>query len=148
MSRLFYYTIFLLANLVGCSFATSIYRCTGSDGIPVFSQVACSPDATVVTPSVESSPAVVPDSAGLRDSERAWLKQWEKQRRSRILRGAGVNRSKQYRQSTGSEQRCLGKRQQLARISARLRRGYKPSQGEKLRRRKGEYQDYLNAFCD
>jgi hypothetical protein len=29
-----------------------------------------------------------------------------------------------------------------------LRRGYKPAEGERLRRRRDDYEEYLRAFCD
>lgn len=42
---------------------------------------------------------------------------------------------------------CYNKRHALKKIKARLRGGYKPTQGDELRRRRDYLQGYLGRFC-
>ena len=127
--------------------STEIYRCTGSTGEPLFSQIPCGGAATVlVRPPLASEPA-----QGLRAGEKAWLAQRAEHRKGRVARaGSGVPSKGRASQDGAAVQahRCLRKRRDLNAVNARLRRGYKPSQGEKLRQRRQRYEDYLSSFCD
>lgn len=45
------------------------------------------------------------------------------------------------------KQACWKARQRIERVEAELRRGYKPSRGERLRQQRREQSDYLREFC-
>lgn len=85
-------------------------------------------------------------SPGLRRSEAAWLTKRAKQRPRRPAKPqrAGGGKAQKRRQA----QQCWKKEQQLDAVRARLRRGYKASAGERLRRQRRSYEDYLRRFCD
>ena len=126
--------------------ATEIYRCTGLSGEPLFSQRPCAAGTVVSIPS-SASPSDGPNApaSGLRASESAWLAQRERRAvpsRRRATRSVPAE-EKAERQAF----RCREKRRALHAAKAKLRRGYKPSQGEKLRRRRSAYEDYLATFC-
>jgi hypothetical protein len=44
--------------------------------------------------------------------------------------------------------RCWKKQRQLDEVNRRLRAGYTPVQGERLRQRRRDYEAYLRRFCD
>ncbi|MDJ0738612.1 MAG: DUF4124 domain-containing protein [Gammaproteobacteria bacterium] len=118
-----------------------IYRCTGDAGEPAFSRRPC---GTANPPLLQSTPPRAA-SGGLRASERAWLDERRRQRhdpakpRSMPTRGSGRRDRQAYR--------CREKRRALEKVRGRLRRGYKPAQGEALRKRRRSYEDYLATFC-
>lgn len=127
-----------------------VYRCVGESGEPAFSQRPCSAAAApVVTLPQRASPT----GSGLRASEKAWLAQRRSGReaggraasgsRDAARRGRGSDSQKASEQAY----RCRQKRRALDAVKATLRRGYKPAQGEKLRRRRRSHEDYLAAFC-
>lgn len=128
----------LLAAAAGAD--TTVYRCVGPDGEPMFSQQAC--PGTLLELAAPEAPA---RAAGLRDSERAWL-----QAREREIRRDGRRAPKAAadpRQAKRAVHQCQSKRRALDQVNADLRRGYKPAQGERLRRRRQAYEEYLAAFC-
>jgi hypothetical protein len=43
--------------------------------------------------------------------------------------------------------RCRHKRRALEAVRAKLRHGYKPASGERLRRSRRAHEDYLSTFC-
>jgi hypothetical protein len=45
------------------------------------------------------------------------------------------------------DEKCFKKRQQLEDINWQLRRGYKPSKGDRLRHRRRAYEEYLRRYC-
>ena len=126
----------------GAVSAAEIHRCTGPSGEPAFSHRPCAAATTLSIP-----PPVRPaqPARGLRASERAWLA--DRERRStpepRRTSGAASAEGREDRQAY----RCREKRRALEGVRAKLRRGYKPSQGERLRRRRRAYEDYLATFC-
>lgn len=134
----------LLAVVGGCSGAASaaeIYRCTGSSGEPAFSQRPCAA-ATIVT----TTPSTSPPADGLRATERAWLAARERRHTpprqrppSRSAPTSGQLKKQAYR--------CRDKRRALQGVNAKMRRGYRPGEGDKLRRRRRAYEDYLKTFC-
>lgn len=46
-----------------------------------------------------------------------------------------------------AEKRCWRTRKNIEKIERRLRQGYSRSQGERLRERRRDYEDYLRVFC-
>ena len=119
--------------------SADIYQCEGEHGETVFSQIPCGSTARV---SVRSRPS--PAASGIREGEAAWLAERQRQRDAkqsrRVVSRAAPARSRQAEQ-------CTKKRLALSSVNAELRRGYKPAKGEKLRRRRRSYEDYLSAFC-
>jgi len=137
----------LVLLLVGvpAGLTADIYRCPGEQGEILYSGRPCGVDAIVVL----DQPVAVPGAAaGLRPSEVRWLKARERERAGR--RGQEKPRAEATkRRATADQQayRCQRKQHQLDAVRSKLRRGYKPAQGERLRHRRRALEDYLSAFC-
>ncbi|MGB5640873.1 MAG: DUF4124 domain-containing protein [Sedimenticolaceae bacterium] len=140
------YLICLALLMPGLPVRADIYRCSGASGEPSFSQRPCGSDTTLV---IQEAAGRRGDAVGLRPGERAWLQ--ERARGSRegaqTDRRRRVSASDAKRKSEERAHRCQKKRRALDSVASRLRRGYKPAQGEGLRRRRAGYEDYLAAFC-
>lgn len=123
-----------------------VYRCAGEFGEPSFSQLPCQGGSTVV---IDTGPADVTPGSGLRPAERAWLAERKRVqgRSSTKKRRARADQAAIKRKAKTQAHRCRSKRRSLDELRAKLRRGYKPAQGEKLRRRRRAYEDYLATFC-
>jgi hypothetical protein len=121
-----------------------VYRCSGPSGEPLFTQQPCGeavPLDGAAAPVAAGAPA-----SGLRPGELSWLKARERDR------GKAAHRPKRRgaaREGVDERQayQCQRKRRLLDAVKAKLRRGYKPTQGEGLRRRRQGYEDYIAAFC-
>lgn len=138
-----YQCLILSGALIAGASAAEIYRCTGESGEASFSQLPCAAAGTIVIPeSRESSSSV----GGLRASEQAWLKARER-KRSAPRRQTRETAEKRTAAKARQAYQCRRKQADLDAIGAKMRRGYKPAQGEKLRRRRRAYEDYLAAFC-
>jgi len=119
-----------------------VYQCTNDAGVVTFQDVRCDAGATAVLrqPFAGASP-------GLRPAEKQWLRELGKRPAKHAAKGrrakatGGAERARQ-------EQRCWKKQQLLDEVRARLRRGYKAAQGDKLRRRRRAYEHYLSRYCD
>ena len=140
------YCIWLPLLLLGAAARADIYRCSGEFGEPSFTQRPCSGDSTVAVREVPAGPA---PASGLRPAERAWL---ERRRRDSGRGGTGKRKARPTQGSVrerarAQAYRCRSKRRALDGVKAKLRRGYKPAGGEKLRRRRRAYEDYLATFC-
>ncbi|MCB1773941.1 MAG: DUF4124 domain-containing protein [Gammaproteobacteria bacterium] len=118
-----------------------IFRCPGDAGEVLYTQHPCGADTRVVAASGRTAAAT-----GVRASETAWLKTRQKGKSSAPAKRPVSPDAKRRRQAKQAYQ-CERKRASLAEVSADLRRGYKPAKGEKLRRRRDAYEDYLAAFC-
>ena len=144
--RLSKFLICLPPLLLCATVESAIYRCEGEHGEPSFRQRPCGHDSTVAAPATRTATGGVD---GLRASEQAWLEQRERARR----RPRGTERRPRSSQEAAvraarkQAHRCRKKGRALDEVKARLRRGYKPAQGEKLRRRRRAYEDYLATFC-
>lgn len=125
---------------------SAIYRCDGDFGEPSVRQWPCGDDSAVASGQTATATG---GGVGLRASEQAWLKQRE--RDSRGLRGKQGRSSSSpaaaERAARKQAYNCRKKRRSLDEVRARLRRGYKPASGEKLRRRRRAHEDYLATFC-
>ena len=132
--------ILICTLLLAGSAGAQVYRCTDSSGEVTFQDVPCSGGSLVMFQPVQAAPQ------GIRASERRWLRQREQQARRKNR--AAPQRGASERQARQQQQRCWKKEQQLDKVRARLRRGYKPAQGEKLRRQRRSYEDYLSRYCD
>ncbi|KAA6184406.1 hypothetical protein F2Q65_12580 [Thiohalocapsa marina] len=116
---------------------TQVYRCTAPDGSVEFRQQQCAARDTARQVEIEDqrtgwTPPSPPEETAP-PPERT---------RSRAS-GTAARDAAAQRQA----ERCLAKRQQIERVNAQLRAGYKADQGVKLRRRRAEYEDYLRQFC-
>jgi len=140
--------IFFFLLLAFCfSAEADIYRCNGEFGEPYYAQQPCGDDAVVavsVKPSVASGPA-----QGIRPGERAWLEQRHRNRSGsrKTKRPSRVSSAASRKATRNQAYRCRKKRRALDAVRAKLRRGYKPASGEKLRRRRAAHEDYLATFC-
>jgi len=141
--------VWLFLLLLGFSARADIYRCGGDFGEPSFSQRPCADGSTLVVQQVSPS-ATAASASGLRPGERAWLEQRKRAGR----RHGGVKKPNPRRTQAEARRvakvqahRCRSKRRSLDAVKAKLRRGYKAASGEKLRRRRSAYEDYLATFC-
>jgi hypothetical protein len=118
-----------------------IYRCQGPEGEVVFQSTGC--------PKANSEPLTLRPlnvlGEGLRPGERALLIDKGSPNRRQSRTKPGKNTKLAQRQLA---ERCLARRQKLAALGAKLRRGYKRAQGERLRRKRDEHAEYLRQFCD
>ena len=98
---------------------------------------------------IRTGPADVAPGRGLRPAEKAWLAERERAqgRNSAAKRRVRQDQATIKRKAKRQAHRCRSKRRSLDEVRARLRRGYQPAQGEKLRRRRRAYEDYLATFC-
>ena len=127
------------------SSGAEIYRCVGEFGEVMYSQLPCNAAITIAVPVPES--ASTPSSAvGLRASERAWLRA-RAQGRSASRRPARETSTLRETAKARQAYQCRRKRAGLDAVRAKMRRGYKPAQGETLRRRRRAHEDYLEVFC-
>jgi hypothetical protein len=131
---------------LACTAGAEVYRCAGEFGEPSFSQRPCRGGSTVVT---GTGTAKVAPGPGLRPAERAWLAERERTQRRYTAnkRRPRPDHATIKRKAKTQAHRCRSKRRSLDEVRARLRRGYKPAQGEKLRRRRRAHEDYLATFC-
>jgi hypothetical protein len=118
--------------------SADIYRCDTARG-PLFQDHACDRGSVVA---VDDRPTSA--GKGLRDSELRWLRQREVRARRKTPRPAHKRRHSDKAQ----QRRCWNKKARLEKVRAHLRRGYKPTQGERLRRQRRQLEDYLSRFCD
>ena len=132
--------------LLGLSARAEIYRCDGAFGEPSYSHRPCREGASQA---VLLGPTRNAGGAGLRATERAWLREREQQRAARKKRPKrSVKTQSETRQAEIQQAyRCRTKRRALDAVKRELRRGYKPAKGERLRARRRTYADYIAAFC-
>lgn len=116
-----------------------VYRCDDGGGTPSYQQTPCAHGGGAV----ELSPPAA-RWEGLRPGERELLDRYRRED-ARPARRRAARRS---RDDGPSERSCGQKRQRLERVSAKLRRGYKPAQGERLRRRRDELYEFIRRYCD
>jgi hypothetical protein len=125
------------ALLPGLSAGAQVYRCDDPSGFPRFQQVPCAGDGEPV-----DLPPPAANWDALRPGERAMLEQ------RRRPRPAGRPEPRQVRDERASERSCWQKRQRLEAVSAKLRRGYRAAEGERLRRRRDALSGFIRRYCD
>lgn len=116
-----------------------IHRCDTENGV-LFQDHPC-PGGSAFIP----SGGTYSTGRGLRDSERKWLREQAGRKKPAKRRSAKVARSAD---ESARERSCWSRRERLETVRAKLRRGYKPSQGERLRRARRQHEDYIARFCD
>lgn len=118
--------------------AEQVFRCVEADGGISFQRTQCAAEGqAIVVDSVQGG------WTSLRAGEKSLLKSYRERDtslRQRSRKAAGKTKS-------GETTACWNKRKRLDAIQAKLRRGYKPSQGESLRRKRDNYAEYLEKFC-
>ncbi len=136
-----YPMVLFVVGLLCCTTASAaIYRCTGETGEPEFRQQPCG--GTAIAPATAQGGA-----AGVRASERAWLKARERADRRKAKPPAGKSPSQGTEKARKQAYQCTRKRRALDAVNAELRAGYRPAKGDRLRKRQRAYRDYLRAFC-
>ena len=122
-------------TVVSSLYAAEIFQCTDEQGGVEVRQTPCT-RGTEKSLTVE--PQIVPwakvKSAGRIGSSSP--KRSSRPKRKASARSKGV-----------SEKQCWKKAQQLERVQWQLRKGYKPSRGEKLRQKRRELEAFRRKFC-
>lgn len=122
--------------------ATDVYRCTGPDGETMFSQGPCGAQST---PTAIGRAATGQAASGLRAAELDWLARAERERAKAVDRRPRSGARPAAGKARGHD--CERRRMSLQDINARLRRGYKPAQGERLKQRRRVLEEYIDALC-
>ncbi|WPL18842.1 hypothetical protein Thiowin_03933 [Thiorhodovibrio winogradskyi] len=128
----------------GSSIEPSVYRCTMPDGRIEFRQFPCHGRDESLLMEIDDRPSgwTPPDPAEVFKEERATTD------RSSGTRGASSDARKAAAVDRRREEKCWKKEQQLEQVNRNLRAGYKIGEGQRLRHKRAEYQDYLRRFCD
>jgi len=115
---------------------TTVYSCEDAEGRIEFRQQPCTPD-------------VVENAVSIEDRRTGWVPPVEQPKAASSPRPAVGGRKASRQSAAGSRQadRCWEKRRKLADVNRELRRGYKPSRGDKLRHRRRTYEAYIDRFC-
>ncbi|HID44212.1 MAG TPA: hypothetical protein EYP34_00465 [Chromatiaceae bacterium] len=118
-----------------------VYRCVQPDGSISFQQQACTNKGA----RIETGQAQAVWES-LRSGEKSLYDQYRQHDKAKLKHKQRIARSR-IKPETADDRTCWKKRQLLESVSARLRRGYKASKGNELRRRRDSYEDYLRRFC-
>ena len=129
--------LFFLANASTLA-SEQIFRCIQADGSPSFQKTQCvGQGESVVVGSVQGG------WTSLRSGEKALLKTYRDRNAKHKRRSRKVAKKTKSIETAA----CWNKRKRLNAVSAKLRRGYKSSQGEGLRRKRDNYEEYLHKYC-
>ncbi|WP_200286194.1 hypothetical protein [Rhabdochromatium marinum] len=130
-----------------CAQESSVYRCTAADGSIEFRQYPCHGRDASVLLDIDQRPSgwTPPDPAEVFDAEdeaeaAAERSQAAAKARAEAAKAAAVERRQ--------EEKCWKKHHQLEQVERKLRAGYQASEGQRLRHKRTEYEDYLKRFCD
>jgi hypothetical protein len=129
-------TCALLSTAASALAQTRVYRCISRGGDTEFRQHPCPADAREQELLVEHpdtgwvAPAPVPDATPRKGT-----------------RGGRKGPARASGKKPAASDRCWRKRRQLADVNWQLRRGYKAGKGVKLRRRRDDYEAYLDRYC-
>lgn len=119
---------------------TLVYRCFTPEGEVEFRQSPCSDDTEEQEIRIE-------------DRKTGWEPSHTKvERRSKGSTKSSSRKRKTDKDSRAAqakrEEKCWKKHQLLDKVNWKLRRGYKPATGVKLRRQRQEYEAYIRQFCE
>ena len=142
-----YYSRMLLLFLgmsvpLAMSAAEQVFRCVEPDGHVSFQFGECSGSGQSIT----VYPAVESGWTSLRPAEKQLLKTYRARDLARNKRRKQAA-SRQTEKKDAESPACWKKRKSLEKVAAKLRRGYKASEGEGLRRKRDNYQEYIKKFC-
>jgi len=131
-------TTVILAAPVSSSLARgNVYRCELDDGQISYQQIPCHSGSEPMRLDNRRS-----GWSQLRPGERALLDSYRGKNAASRRKPAG--RAKvQVKESTF----CWNKRTQLEAVRSKLRRGYTLKESDQLRRKRDNYEDYLQQFC-
>ncbi len=119
-----------------------IFRCVQADGSFSFQRTQCPRQGeSIVVGSVQGG------WVSLRSGEKALLKTYRARDAKLKRRARKAARKSKSKSKSVETPACWSKRKRLAAIKAKLRRGYKASQSEGLRRQRRDYTEYLAKFC-
>ena len=128
--------ILLLAANVAAD--TDLYRCVTPDGKIEFRQTSCPQNAEEAEIRVE-------------DRKTGWepgKAEIERKAKDSTDSKKGTSKSdKKEAARARQEETCWKKRQLLDDVNWKLRSGYKPAAGVKLRRKRRQYEEYIHHFC-
>lgn len=140
MSRIFVSVI--LSFLTAAAFPVEVHRCVSADGSVSFQQQACpGVGERIETGEVQAA------WTSPRKEELRLYEQYRKRDRKRLEARRKAERRNARAARGVSDTTCYNKRHSLEQVQARLRAGYKPSQGDGLRRRRDYLEGYLRRFC-
>jgi hypothetical protein len=119
---------------------TSVYRCSTPDGKVEFRQTACGDGS-------EEREITVEDEKTGWKPQAARIEKKPKRAEKSGTRKRKADRTRQASQAR-QEETCWKKRQALEEVNWKLRRGYKPAAGVKLRHKRRVHEEYLRRFCE
>lgn len=126
----------LLATAASPKADTTVYRCTGPDGIIEFRQHPCPGAGDEIVVEDRAVGWTPPAGGTTRDQDQ------EPPRQRKPASGdAGAAAARKR------DDQCWNKRRQLDEVNWKLRRGYAPAKGVDLRRKRRSYEDYIDRFC-
>ena len=111
----------------------TVYRCTDEQGRVLFQQTPCAEKGEVIDIEVDSS-----IWSPVTNAKKILAKGVKKPRKK-----TRVSRTR----SNSQDKVCWKNKQKLERIHWKLRKGYKPAQGERLRQQRRELEAYKKEFC-
>ncbi|HED18570.1 MAG TPA: DUF4124 domain-containing protein [Gammaproteobacteria bacterium] len=128
---------FLVVPFPASDARADVYRCVLDGGHVSYQQIPCH---------YGSKPMALKDRrsgwSSLRPGEQALLNSYRKKDAARRRKPPGA-----HQKSVKETRSCWNKRKQLEAIRSKLRRGYKLKEGNELRRKRDNYDDYLRQFC-
>jgi len=129
--------VFLVVPFPASSARSKVYRCVLDGGQISYQQIACHGGA---------KPMAIKDKRSgwspLRPGERALLDNYRTKEAARHRKPTAKKKK-----PTKETRSCWNKRKQLDAVSEKFRHGYKLTEGDKLRRKRDDYEDYLREFC-
>lgn len=137
-----------LASLLWClalglaADESRVYRCIAPDGRVEFRQFPCHGRDTSDLLQLDDRPSgwVPPKPSEVFDRR--------PDDKSRARSTASSNASREAAADRRREEKCWNKEHQLEQVNRKLRKGYRAGEGESLRQKRREHQDYLRRFCD
>jgi hypothetical protein len=127
--------LLLLVSVASPVEAATVYRCAGEQGEPRFQQHPCAGGGGAI----ELPPPAMRWDA-LRPAERRLVEAYREAERVRYPSPPARRQA--------SERRCWDKQRSLARVSAKLRRGYGAAEGQRLRERRDGLEEFLRRYCE
>ncbi|MET0082742.1 MAG: DUF4124 domain-containing protein [Sedimenticola sp.] len=123
--------------VVTAATADTVYRCHDEQGGVIFQQLPCSGG---LSEPVEITPQVVDWVGNREDGRRGRASPEARKRQSR-------NRPKRERSKGVSEKECFRNRQKLEQVQWKLRKGYRPAEGERLKQRRRQLEAFDSRYC-
>jgi hypothetical protein len=140
-------SIGLISSITALAAEPSVYRCTAADGSIEFRQFPCHgrDDSLLLELDDRRSGWTPPDPKTVFTEE---PKRAKRDASPRSSKDAAREAAKDAAVDRRWQEKCLKKQHQLDEVKRKLRAGYKASEGQRLRHKRAEYQEYLEKFCD